>query len=375
MKIAILNITGGGISGGYKKYLQNVLPLLERSEHIDSILFLAPKTLNERDFVDLKSPKITVKSCKCFSFIKLPFSKLERELDDFGPDIIFVPLERPFFHKNVPTVVMFQNMAPFSGNCFKTSAEDKLRKMSQYHLGKKAAKNATHIIATSNYVKKYIRDTWNISNDRVTAIPFGITPPPSPKKPDALMQTDKFFFTAGTIESYRGLEDIINALSLLGDREMTFVIAGNARMSMKWHFKKLQDKIARHGLQQQIVFTGNLTQEEMAWCYQNARAFVMTSRVEACPNIVLEALANGCVSISVDCPPMPEFFQNAALYYNPGDFSALAKKIRKVSNLNDSERQNISRQAKNEASKYSWQNTTDETISLFKQIVSSKSKK
>jgi glycosyltransferase involved in cell wall biosynthesis len=56
----------------------------------------------------------------------------------------------------------------------------------------------------------------------------------------------------------------------------------------------------------------------------NAAAFIMTSRAEACPNIVLEALSFGARCLSTDNPPMPEFFGDSARYYKAGDPESLA---------------------------------------------------
>ncbi len=53
----------------------------------------------------------------------------------------------------------------------------------------------------------------------------------------------------------------------------------------------------------------------------------MTSRAEACPNTVLEAMAHGAVSISTDQQPMPEFYGESAAYYRATDAAQLASQI------------------------------------------------
>ncbi len=46
MKIAIINITGGGMSGGYKKYLQNVIPRMARHNDVEAILCASPDSIS-----------------------------------------------------------------------------------------------------------------------------------------------------------------------------------------------------------------------------------------------------------------------------------------------------------------------------------------
>lgn len=46
MRVAILNLTGGGISGGYRKYLQNVIPRMAKDLAIEEILCASPSSID-----------------------------------------------------------------------------------------------------------------------------------------------------------------------------------------------------------------------------------------------------------------------------------------------------------------------------------------
>ena len=67
MKIAIINITGGGMSGGYKKYLQNVLPKLAVHSDVEAILCASPKSINVQDWFRFL-PKVIFITCKSFKW-------------------------------------------------------------------------------------------------------------------------------------------------------------------------------------------------------------------------------------------------------------------------------------------------------------------
>jgi len=88
----------------------------------------------------------------------------------------------------------------------------------------------------------------------------------------------------------------------------------------------------------------------------------MTSRAEACPNIVLEAMAHGCVSASTQTPPMPEFFEDAPLYYPPGNGKALSQALQKLLSMGNDERMKISEKARSRASQFSWDLCAKKTI-------------
>lgn len=46
MKIAIINLTGGGMSGGYRKYLKDILPRMAASNIVEEILCATPSTID-----------------------------------------------------------------------------------------------------------------------------------------------------------------------------------------------------------------------------------------------------------------------------------------------------------------------------------------
>ena len=136
--------------------------------------------------------------------------------------------------------------------------------------------------------------------------------------------------------------------------------------------KKLEDWIQTNNLSDRICWTGSLNEKEMTWCYQNCSAFVMTSRVEACPNIALEAMAHGCVCISTKTPPMPEFFKNAAVYYPPRDGQSLAEAIKAVLAWDDSQRKAMSEKAKRRAAAFSWDVCAEKTVAELEKAAESR---
>ena len=110
MRIAIINMAAGGISGGYCKYLCNVLPEMAKHDGVGAVLCATPDSIG---FQDRSDPMLNVKfiDCKHSRFLFLHRdAELLRELQEFLPDALFVPVERGIRLKNVPVVNMIQNM-------------------------------------------------------------------------------------------------------------------------------------------------------------------------------------------------------------------------------------------------------------------------
>jgi glycosyltransferase involved in cell wall biosynthesis len=127
----------------------------------------------------------------------------------------------------------------------------------------------------------------------------------------------------------------------------------------------------RLSITSRVIWTGQLDPKQMAWCYQHARIFVMTSRVEACPNTSLEAMSHGCLCVSTDSPPMPEFFQKAALYYSAGDASGLADRIRVLLATPKPETERLSAAAVALAGNFRWESTATATIDAISRATAS----
>ena len=366
MRIAIINLTAGGMSGGYKKYLRNMIPLMARDAKVESILCASPANLKVHTWFQ---PYDNVKFANClpYNLFHRGDPVLKRELEKFSPDVIFLPIERYLSFNNVPVVNMIQNMLPMvsvSNNPF----HEKIRNYVQRYIAKMSVRKVQRVIAISNYVREYLIYKWGVNDELIGVVYHGVDQPAEKghKRVAGIPSAweNMFLFTAGSIDPYRGLEDIIFAINLLNSRgiRVPLVIAGNARPSMSNYHNKLKDMITKMNLNPYIYWTGFLDEKEMSWCYTNCKAFIMTSRVESFGMIAGEAMAHGCVCVSADNPCLPEIFGSAALYYKPKDYHALANAIMEVLSWDEAKRKQMSDRARRRAAQFSWEVCAQKTV-------------
>lgn len=378
----MLNITSGGMSFGYKKYLENIIPRLATHPKITALLVGIPETI---DFSNLQKDNPSVDWVR----LRVTF-RIGREVDDrtkekiehFAPDVIFIPTARFWSLDRIPVVNMVQNMAPFIEPYKRYPIIQKIRNWMRAKEACKAIQKSNRIIAVSQFVKDFLVNNLNVTSRKIGVVYHGtklFSNSQIVQKPLNIPNDwqGKFIFTVGLIYPYRGLEDIILALHRLNNsqKSLNLVIAGKIGQSMQRYYNELNKLIEQKGLASQIRWVGKLNEAEMNWCYQNCSIFAMTSRVEACPNIALEAMANRCLCISADNPPLPEIFGNAAVFYLPGNSDLLAQKIEEVLNWLDYQRQEMKTRALARASEFSWDSCCNQTVSeLQKAIEKSKFK-
>lgn len=379
MRVAILNLTGGGMSGGYKAYLENMLPRFAAHSKIEEIFCASPHALNVGQWFSNLS-KIKFAQCHVFRLIRSnPDAKMLDLLKKFSPDAIFVPLERPVQVAGFPVITMIQNMGPLiKQNCGNPWSE-KIRYILQRYLARVSVKNSNQIIAPTNFVRDFLIKQWNIFPERVTTIYYGSNIPDQNiiiQKPSAIpdLWAEKFLFTAGSIEPYRGLEDVLSAMAYLkGNNKIKgLVIAGELRNNMIGYQKKLKKWIDKQGLNLKICWTGGLNKNEMSWCYKNCNVFVMSSRVESFGLIGLEALAHGCVCLVAQNPPLPEIFNDFAIYYVSGCGKMLSEAIQKSLNWDAGQRSRVMEQSIKRAANFSWDITAKKTVEVFEKAIHNK---
>jgi glycosyltransferase involved in cell wall biosynthesis len=384
MRVAILNLTGGGLSGGSRKYLLNMIPRLVADPAIEALLCATPSGLNLADwFGDL--PKVKFVSCRPVGFFNGIFSykdnNLKRELEEFKTQVLYVPLDRYVKFSDVPTVVMIRNMEPYKGSFDDDPLSEKMKKTIQAKLARRASERADRVIAVSEFVRDFLIQVWRIDPEKIALIYHGAELQESNQlgeKPLCIPDTweEKFIFSAGSVRPARGLEDLIHAIVMghgLGRECLGVVVAGETTRSMTEYREKLTDILRQAGAEKQLIWADSLDDAQMRWCYRNCRAFVMTSRVEACPNIAIESLAHSGVNVVADNPPLPEFFQSSAVYYRPGDTGSLLATLDKALSVSEDERARYLREGQTRAKDFSWDTTASLTIeTLMHAITDSK---
>jgi glycosyltransferase involved in cell wall biosynthesis len=361
LHVAIVNLTSGGLSGGYKKYIEAIVPLVRASPMITKLDVVSPSTIRLNQHPGVRYSYWGRRDTRA------PLA-LQKQLEGIGPDVVFLPTAR-YVKTGLPTVIMIRNMEPLIAPLRGNSAREGFRNLGRRLEARRSCARADRIIAVSGFVKEFLINNWRIDPQKIGVVPHGVEAPISSSfqiKPRLLAQADDrpVIFTAGSIRPARGLEDVLSAIKILKGRGVrpVLVVAGEIHSNSLPYYAMLSRLIARRGIQSQVAWVGSLSKEEMAWCLSNCAAFVMTSRVEACPNTALEAMAYGVPSIATTNPPMPETFREAAVYYSPTDSAALADQIQKILELPADLRRAWAKRSRLRAASFDWRITAELTV-------------
>jgi glycosyltransferase involved in cell wall biosynthesis len=372
VRIAVVNLTGGGLSGGYAKYLRSLIPLIESDSSVSSTSVFLP------DGVDVSGLPVTRVSFFNPAGGSEPRRSLRKAVLASRPDVVFIPTSRWMDFSDVPVVVMVRNMeplaVPFGGNSVRDSAKNIARRFAT----RRACARADGIVAVSEYVSEWLSSHWHVAPERMRTIYHGVDAPDAAVQMPRMLQgvtTDPFIFTAGSIRPARGLTDLLDAFAPIAARnnQVNLIIAGAVDRGAESYRRKLIKRAKDLGISDRVIWLGPIQAREMAWCFEHAELFVTTSRAEACPNTVLEAMAAGAHIVSGDNPPMPEFLQDCALYYKLGDAKSLEGALEEALSASPEKIARRKSLAAEIASGFTWERTAAQTISFLQSVASRRS--
>jgi len=232
-----------------------------------------------------------------------------------------------------------------------------------------SAKKAKKIIAISNFTKKDIIETYGIAPKKIVVAYPGWQKTKDEKKNgnEAKNRTIKvlrskyrisgeYIFYLGTIKPSKNIEGLVDALGLARRsnpkslKDLKLVISGKKG----WLYETLFLKVRELGLQNNVVFTGYVSDEEAKTLMEGAEAFVMPSFWEGFGIPILEAMALGTPVICSNVGSLPEVAAKAAIFVNPHDISDISQAIVRVV-TDKTMRNNLTKSGKERVRMFSWE--------------------
>lgn len=172
-------------------------------------------------------------------------------------------------------------------------------------LQKQLLQKADRILAVSHYTKQQLIEQQGMAAEKITVFPNTIDPffqlPGTFEKPHYLKKRynitddEKIIFTLTRLKSeegYKGYDKLITALQLYKQKGIAFkyILAGKADDKEQ---QRMQVLIQQHGLEQNVIMTGFIPDEEVTDHYLLADVFAMPSKGEGFGIVYLEAMACG----------------------------------------------------------------------------------
>jgi len=140
---------------------------------------------------------------------------------------------------------------------------------------------------------------------------------------------DKYFLFLGTLEPRKNPLQLVKAFQEFKaqtDSNIQLLFAGKKG----WLYADVMEYISANSLEDEIIFTGYISDEEKMTLLQNTEAFIFLSLYEGFGMPPLEALKLGVPTLLSDIAVFRELFEESAYYANPYDTTAIAQKMQLI---------------------------------------------
>lgn len=363
---ALSTVTGGSVT-----YFSNILgPLAARfdaSENHRLTVLVSPRIAEQIDRgipVDFR----VVNRVGLAGYRRIHWER--RNLANYvgDADVHFVPYQIGQIGLVERTVLMLRNMEPFFHRKYKYQIGSYARNAALNVFSRKALRRADRVIAVSDFARDFAVNEVGLSEAKVRRIYHGrdLSFAPDSHADDhnllhAVGVRGDYLFTSGSLLPYRRLEDGIEAFARIADRfpRLNLVFAGKG--NHRGYERQILNSIKMSEISHRILFLGYVDTLTMSVLYRNARVFIATTEIEACPNTIIEALSSGCAVIASNSKPLPEFVGDAGLYYEARNIDDLVRALIEI--LDDSKAEKRLRVgAEKAAAKFSWERCARKTF-------------
>ncbi len=183
-------------------------------------------------------------------------------------------------------------------------------------------KKAERIVATTNFVKEDIEKKYGRRDVRVINIPILLKPEETADFCEISakygIEENDYYYTVVQLIPHKNVITLIKMMDalvhsdkyrdrILSKKLVITGINGNSANS-------LRDQIEKLGLEDNIVFSGFISNSERNTLYSKSRAFLFPSVFEGFGMPPLEAMYLGCPVVTTRCASIPEVTQNKAIY-------------------------------------------------------------
>lgn len=167
----------------------------------------------------------------------------------------------------------------------------------------------------------------------------------------------------------KGAEYLIETFSILVREwpDLKLLMIGNGPFK-----KNIEQKIHELNLSKNIIMKGFVPNSELPSIYQNSDVFVLPSINEGVPRTILEAMACGIPVVCTELPQLIDIVKGCGIMVPKRDPQALAEAVSKIISDKGLSQKLGENGRKNVVDNYSWEDTVNRTINLYKELICQK---
>lgn len=361
-------------SGGALVHLLNLIPRLAEKSEILKIHFWIH--VDEKKIIEIleSTPKIEIHKVSLNSVISLLIWQkfiLPLEIKSSGCNCIF-NTDAGTVLTLKPSVTLSQDMQAFEPGIKEMIPLFTRRRLRQEILRLvqiNSLRNSNKRIFLTDYARDVINKAIGNSTNSVV-IPHAVDPEMQVGHHPFNEALKNNWLYISYFAEFKHQIEVIQALDKLSEErgieiQLTLVGGGNNE-----YFQKFRKELAGVSNNLKVNLIGFVDKSVLREFVRQAEVFIFASSCENMPITLLEGMINAKLILCSNRGPMPEVLQDGGLYFDPRDKDSLFQTALNMLNLNQVEREEYGRKAKERALQFNWDDIAEKYYLVFKETCS-----
>lgn len=290
-----------------------------------------------------------------------------------SPDVLFLPIQMlPIFRPRAMATVAVIHDLEFLRYPETYTIQNRL--LLRYFT-RQAAREATRLIAVSQYTKDEVVRVYGRSARDITVVHHGVNRKSfSRHEVDGEQRAEehrrryhlpeRYLLCVGSLQPRKNLEGLVGAFERLPEalRDLHLVLVSGGG----WKEQRILARIKTSPVHDRIKLFRHVPAEDMPGFYQAARAVAVPSLSEGFGLPVLEAMAAGTPVVVSRTSALPEVADDAALFINPRDTAGMAQAVARVVQ-DEALRQLLVTKGRQRAAQFTWERATEATARVIEE--------
>ena len=392
MKIGV-DATCWGNKRGFGRFTRELLEALLEVDKTNEYLFFIDGDTNESETIPSQVKKIVADTT--ISPIKAASADSSRSLKDLWAmsravlrhktDVFFFPAVYsyfPIFNRTKIILTVHDVIADHHPELIFPNAKSKIF----WKLKQNVAIRQADLIATvSEYSKKQIAEYFKLPESRLRIISEGARPVfkvlenreeiKGTLDRFGLSEGEKFLLYVGGISPHKNLAVLIDAFEKinLNHTDIKLVLVGDYKDDPFFSaYPSLKKQVAELKLEDKVIFTGFIPDEELAHLYNAAALLVFPSLEEGFGLPAIEAMSCGTPVAASNCSSLPEVLGEAGRFFDPRNARNMSEVIERIVR-DENERKTMREKGLARAEQFMWKKAAEDTLAIFNELTRQKS--
>lgn len=360
MRIGINGLVLKKENSGIGNYTINVINRMADLTDDELILFVMDSA-TIKHMINPKIVMVEIYPKKTNRYLKVLVEQflLNRQIRKQNIDVLFCPAFTMPLIKIRKTVIVVHDMI----YKLKIDGSSKLKDWYSNFLFSGSIRKSDKIItvseATKNDLKRFFPDRENI---HVTYLGSSKNEGILKKPPKNIDGKERFILMTGTITPRKNITRAVEALNIIRDKtDIKLLLAGGIVKESQTTLQAIGD----NNLTDRVIVAGFLTEEELAWCYENAEMLLFCSLYEGFGLPPLEAMEYNLPVIASNVTSIPDVVGHAALMVDPYNVDEIADGMMELL-TNEEKRQDLISKGQERIKLFNWEKTAEETLKILK---------